>query len=169
MKALIALTGAVIAVVGTVAYAAPVAAQPGTVRVTFAEWCATRPLGGIDVEHAARDGIRLAPATRGSSVTRAQALAAAQARSQGWLPGQPVSSGLYDVDVETSDVDGVGWTRGTWVVSFPRRPSASGQAPTSPCPRRRSCSSTDAPVPGSWRTSANRHADRPAALTISVR
>jgi hypothetical protein len=113
MKALIALTGAVIAVVGTVAYAAPVAAQPGTVRVTFAEWCATRPLGGIDVEHAARDGIRLAPATRGSSVTRAQALAAAQARSQGWLPGQPVSSGLYDVDVETSDVDGVGWT---WCV-----------------------------------------------------
>ena len=134
MKALIALTGAVIAVVGTVADAAPVAAQPGTVRVTFAEWCATRPLGGIDVEHAARDGIRLAPATRGSSVTRAQALAAAHVRSQGWLPGQPVSSGLYDVDVETSDVDGVGWTRGMWVVSFPTTSLGFGPGPNKPVP-----------------------------------
>lgn len=58
MKALIALTGAVIVVVGTVAYAAPVAAQPGTVRVTFAEWCATRPLGGIDELQVAGNGQR---------------------------------------------------------------------------------------------------------------
>ena len=49
-------------------------------------------------------------------------------------PGQPVSSGLYDVDVETSDVDGLGWTRGMWVVSFPTTSIGFGPGPNKPVP-----------------------------------
>ena len=134
MKALIALTGAVIAVVGTVAYAAPVAAQPGTVRVTFAEWCATRPLGGIDVEHAARDGIRLAPATRGSSVTVPRPWPRPRPGPRDGYPASlsPAVSTTSTSRPRTSTVS-AGHVVCGWSPS-PRRPSASGQAPTNPSP-----------------------------------
>ena len=118
MKALIALTGAVIAVVGTVAYAAPVAAQPGTVRVTFAEWCATRPLGGIDVEHAARDGIRLAPATRGSSVTVPRPWPRPRPGPRDGYPAS-LSPAVSTTSTSRPRTSTVSAGRGVWVVSFP--------------------------------------------------